>query len=147
VLWHEAHGRRWVLDGDIEACFDCIPHARLLAQMADLGDERITRLVAQWCEAGSPTRGYGVAQGAVISPLLANIYLHQFDRAMSQAGAALVRYADDFVVMCVDLDEALWALRQAAGALAELELRLNEDKTVILPFGLDFTFLGARFDG
>ena len=145
VLWHEAQGRRWVLDADIEACFDTIPHARLLALIDALGDRRITRLIAQWCEVGTPTPGYGVAQGAVISPLLANIYLHGFDTAMVEAGAALVRYADDFVVMCVDLEEALWALRRAAAALEGLELRLNEEKTVILPFGLDFTFLGAQF--
>lgn len=147
VLWYEAQGRRWVLDGDIEACFDSIPHARLLAQIESLGDRRVTELIAQWCAVGTPTPGRGVAQGAVISPLLANIYLHAFDVALVEAGVALVRYADDFVAMCSDLEETIWTLRVAAAALAELDLTLNEEKTLILPFGLDFTFLGARFDG
>ena len=147
VLWYEARGRAWVLDADIEACFDTIPHDRLLAQLDALDDRRLVGLVARWLAVGTPTPGRGLAQGSVISPLLANIYLHPFDQAMLDAGAALVRYADDFVVMSVDLEEALWAYQQAAATLARLDLGLNEAKTVVLPFGADFTFLGARFEG
>lgn len=147
VLWHEAQGRTWVLDADIEACFDTIPHRRLLALLGELGDERLVDLVGQWLAVGTTTPGLGLAQGSVISPLLANIYLHPFDAAMLGSGAALVRYADDFVVMGRDLEEALWAYEQATATLAELDLALNEAKTAVQPFGADFTFLGARFEG
>jgi retron-type reverse transcriptase len=81
----------------------------------------------------------------VLSPLLANIYLHAFDEEMTQAGYALVRYADDFVVMCLDCDQALLALHSADALLAARGLRLNPHKTAVLPFGPQFRFLGATF--
>lgn len=146
VLWHEANGRRWVADADIEACFDNISHERLLTQLAEFEDMRLLSLVASWLEVGSVAPGRGVAQGAVISPLLTNIYLHPFDAGMLQAGYALVRYADDFVVLCEDQPSAQRALDDAARLLAELGLALNQEKSHIVRFGPEFTFLGAQFD-
>jgi retron-type reverse transcriptase len=146
VLWHEARGLRWVVDADIEAYFDTVAHDHLLDQLVGLGDERLVDLIAGWLEVGATTPGRGVAQGAVISPLLANVYLHPFDVALIQSGLALVRYADDFVVMCADPREATLALAYVAEVLAELGLALNEAKTAILPFGPGFSFLGARFE-
>ena len=145
VLWHQAQGLCWVADADIEAYFDTILHRRLLSQLEPLGDERIVDLIAAWLEVGTLTPGRGVAQGAVISPLLANVYLHPFDVAMVRAGLALVRYADDLVVMCANPHAAQRALELVAGALAELDLALNQDKTAIVPFGPHFSFLGAQF--
>jgi group II intron reverse transcriptase/maturase len=145
VLWHQAQGLCWVVDADIEACFDTIVHRRLLAQLDALGDGRVVDLIAGWLEVGAATPGRGVAQGAVISPLLANIYLHPFDVALVQAGLALVRYADDLVVMCASPHDARRALERVARALAELDLSLNPDKTAIVPFGPHFSFLGAQF--
>lgn len=145
VLWHQARGLCWVADADIEAYFDTIVHLRLLAQLEPLGDERIVDLITGWLEVGAVTPGRGVAQGAVISPLLANIYLHPFDVVMVQAGLALVRYADDLVVMCATSHDARRALEHVARALAELDLSLNREKTAIVPFGPHFTFLGAQF--
>lgn len=145
VLWHQARGLEWVVDGDIEACFDNLSHNRLLAETAALGDDRVAGLVAGWLQAGAASPGRGVAQGAVISPLLANVYLHPFDVAMIQAGLALVRYADDWVILCASRREAQAALDAAADVLAELELALNPDKTAIVPFGPGFSFLGAEF--
>jgi retron-type reverse transcriptase len=86
-----------------------------------------------------------VAQGAVISPLLANVYLHSFDVPLVEAGLALVRYADDWVVMCPSAEEAMAVLDLAAEVLDELGLALNPDKTAVLPFGPHFSFLGAEF--
>jgi RNA-directed DNA polymerase len=99
VLWHHANGLCWAADADIADCFDTIPHQPLLAQMQGLGDPRLTDLIVAWLMVGATTPGRGLAQGAVISPLLANIYLHPLDVAIVTAGLALVRYADDLVVM------------------------------------------------
>lgn len=146
VLWHEARGLRWVVDADITACFDTLEHTRLLDQVVRLGDGLVTDLVAAWLAAGTPTPGLGVAQGAPLSPLLANVYLHPFDVAMIRAGHALVRYADDFVVLCRTRQDAQVALDDAADVLGSLGLRLNREKTRLARFGPGFTFLGAQFE-
>ncbi|MBN1935615.1 MAG: hypothetical protein JW934_13185 [Anaerolineae bacterium] len=145
VLWHHSLGRSWAADADIESCFDRVAHGRLLAQIDPLGDPLLTQLIAGWLRAGASLPGYGIAQGAVISPLLANIYLHPFDAAMIDAGLALVRYADDFVVMCADPQAAMRALACAQAALGDLELTLNAEKTGVVPVGPEFGFLGAQF--
>jgi len=145
ILWHEARGLAWVVDADIQACFDSIPHQRLRSLVGGTVDDRVADLLAGWLQEGSTAPGRGVAQGAVISPLLANIYLHPFDVAMIRAGLALVRYADDWVILCAGSRQANQALDLAAGVLASLDLDLNQEKTSILPLGPDFRFLGAEF--
>jgi retron-type reverse transcriptase len=144
-LWHQARGLNWVADADIEAYFDTLENWRLLRQLEALGDERLVALIAGWLEVGAASPGHGVAQGAVISPLLANIYLHPFDTRLVRAGLALVRYADDLVVMCTSQDEARRAMGWVKGTLEELGLALNQDKSAVRPFDPDFSFLGARF--
>jgi len=146
VLWHEARGRRWVVDADIAACFDSLEHTRLLDHVVRLGDSQVSDLVSAWLDVSTQTPGLGVAQGAPLSPLLANVYLHPFDVAMVQAGHALVRYADDVVVLCRTRQEAQAALDDAADILAGLDLSLNPEKTRLVPFGPAFTFLGAQFE-
>lgn len=145
ILWHQAQGLTWVVDADIADYFNTVEHTRLLELLACLEDEQVLRLIAAWLEAGASYPGLGIAQGSVISPLLANIFLHPFDTAMIAARWALVRYADDFVIMCPDEGAARVALVEAADALAAQNLALNGDKTTIVPFGPDFEFLGARF--
>ncbi|MBN1877873.1 MAG: hypothetical protein JXA33_26870 [Anaerolineae bacterium] len=145
VLWYREQGLTWVLNADIADFFNTARHATLLAYLSPLGDERVLDLLAAWLNAGTEQPGQGLAQGAVLSPLLANIYLHAFDCALVGDGLALVRYADDFVIMCTDLPHAQRALVQAADTLATLDLALNGDKTTIVEFGPDFEFLGARF--
>lgn len=145
VLYHEARGRCWVADGDIEACFDSLRHDRLLAQVAASADRPTLNLISSWLEVGAVGPGRGVTQGAVLSPLLANIYLHPFDVALISAGYALVRYADDWVVMCASRQEAEAALRRAGEALTGLGLGLNPAKTAVRAFGPEFHFLGAEF--
>ena len=91
-------------------------------------------------------RRAGVVQGGPISPLLANVYLHRFDLAMTEAGYHLVRYADDFVVLCPTEGRAEHALRVARGALENLKLCLHEGKTRVVSFEEGFQFLGYAFD-
>lgn len=89
----------------------------------------------------------GILQGAPISPLLANVYLHAFDEAMMDAGYKLVRYADDFVILCDSQGAANQALEAADRVLEQMGLRLNQAKTGIVSFESGFEFLGYTFLG
>lgn len=89
----------------------------------------------------------GISLGSVISPLLCNIYLHQLDLALSKARLQLVRYADDFVVLCRARWERDQALDIVSSALAEIRLEVNPAKTRLTAFDKGFTFLGVSFEG
>jgi len=89
----------------------------------------------------------GAPQGGALSPLLANVYLHEFDVAMVKRGHQVVRYADDFVILCRDEGGAGRALADAEKVLASLRLRPSPAKTRIVPFDEGFSFLGAVFAG
>lgn len=86
--------------------------------------------------------GRGTLQGGALSPLLANIYLHPFDLALTNQGLRLVRYVDDFVVMCATHEDAVWALDLVRRQLAALRLQVNEEKTRILAYADGLEFLG-----
>ncbi|MGH9843629.1 MAG: reverse transcriptase domain-containing protein [Blastocatellia bacterium] len=103
-----------------------------------------TRLVRNTL--GRRSGSAGAMQGSALSPLLANIVLHEFDQAMIRAGFHLVRYADDWVVTCRDAESAERALDFAARKLAELRLAVNPEKTRIIRFEQGLEFLGYRFD-
>lgn len=92
------------------------------------------------------SRLFGIVQGGALSPLLANLYLHEFDVPMIRAGFRLVRYADDFVITCRDQAEAKRALQFASARLADLRLQINPQKTRIIRFEDGLEFLGYRFD-
>jgi CRISPR-associated protein Cas1 len=106
-----------------------------------IDDERILRLMLRWLRTFG-RRGRGVAQGAPISPLLANLYLHPFDRLMAVAGWRMVRYADDLLVLAAGEAEAKRALKDVERLLRGRGLTLSRDKTRIVAPGKSFRFLG-----
>ena len=151
-----ADGHTFVVDADFASYFDTIPHERLMQRVeARISDGRVLDLLRDWLnqdilndvERWTPTQG--TPQGAVISPLLANIYLHSLDELMAARGYRMVRYADDFVVLCKSHAEAAAALVEIRAWVAENGLRLHPDKTHVgdcrIP-GEGFEFLGYRFE-
>lgn len=145
-------GYEWVVDADITRFFDEIDHDRLLEALAEhVDDPRILALVRLWisCEVqdgalrSRMTRG--VPQGSPISPLLANIYLDRFDDVLVREGRKLIRFADDFVILCKSRPGAESALELSEDVLEELRLALNPEKTRITSFEHGFTFLGVKF--
>lgn len=142
-----------VVDADIRSFFDHIDHARLLRVLGEqVLDTDIQRLVSLWLSAVLWERGKlprlqtkGVAQGSPLSPLLSNLYLDAFDHTLQAAGLAVVRYADDFVVLCPDMAAASQALALVRQVLIDFKLELNEAKTHLTSFEAGFDFLGVRF--
>jgi len=156
VDWMLKQGRTWVVDADLASYFDTIPHERLMEQVREhIADGRVLDLIEQFLRqeivAGLDrwTPRVGSPQGAVLSPLLANIYLHGLDREMNAQGYHYVRYADDFVVLCESGEEARAALEQVRRWVETAKLRLSAEKTHVADSrekGQGFDFLGYRFE-
>ena len=149
-----ASGRLHVVDVDLRKYFDSIPHKKLMAEVARrIADGAVLDLIESYLHQGvledlklwNPATG--TPQGAVISPLLANVYLHPVDVAMRQAGYTLVRYADDMVVLCRSREEAEAALAMLRELLEVRELQLHPEKTRLahLMERPGFQFLGYVF--
>lgn len=138
-------GYHWVVDGDIRTFFDEVPHAPLLKHLAAVtGDPRLVDLVGLWLD-GFSEDGRGLPQGSPISPLLANLYLDEVDDEIGEKGLHLVRYGDDFVILCRSEARAEGALERMAALLAEKGLALHPEKTRIVRFQDGFRFLGHLF--
>lgn len=149
-------GQRFVFEADIRDFFGTIDHDRLVGLVAErVSDRRVLTLLRSWLHTGVLDQGRfsetvtGTPQGGVISPLLANIYLHAFDQAWTEyGGGTLVRYADDFVVLCSSAAQAEQAQRRVRQLLGYLGLELHPDKTRVVDLreGREgFDFLGCHF--
>jgi RNA-directed DNA polymerase len=155
VLDHLTADRLVVVDVALKAFFDSIPHERLLdAERRRVTDGRVLDLIGLFLKAGVmedrrlTTPEAGTPQGGVISPLLANIYLDDLDQQLAKRGRVMVRYADDFVVLCQHADEAAHALADVQTWTANAGLTLHPTKTRIVDMhepGAWFDFLGYRF--
>lgn len=151
-------GCKFVVDADIKAYFDTIPHDKLLLSVKQrITDKAILKLIEQWLKAGIMENSsikeqiIGTPQGGVISPLLANLYLHWLDTVWEKKGfnerkhdAHLVRYADDFVIVCSQNPDKY--LEEAKRVLDKLGLTLNQEKTSVIDMHKSgFDFLGHHF--
>lgn len=148
-------GYHWVVDADIEKYFDTIDHELLVEEIEnEVSDGRVLDLIGRYLtqpimeglKEWEPERG--TLQGAVISPLLANIYLHPIDEAMESKGYKMIRYADDVVILCKTQSEAIEALQYLRELLQSRKLRLNAEKTHIVNATQrgGFDFLGYHFE-
>lgn len=148
-------GYVYVVDADFQGYFDSISKPRLMARIREkVSDSRILRLLEMFLEQGVMdglrewTPEKGTPQGAVLSPLLANIYLNPLDHLLTDAGFALVRYADDFVILCRSREDAERAMELVRQWSTTNELTLHPAKTNIVDVRTEgFDFLGYHFRG
>lgn len=151
-----AKGKCWVVDADIKGCYDNIPQESLMERVAQhISDGALLELIRRFLKQGVMESGKGwqptetgTPQGAVISPLLANIYLNPLDHLMAQQGWLMIRYADDFVILCGSQQEAEKALEQVRQWMGEAGLTLHPTKTRIVNASErgGFDFLGYHFE-
>ena len=151
-------GHVWVVDADLKGYFDTIPHDRLMERVrARIADGRVLDLIESFLRANvhetageeesGPDPDEGTPQGAVISPLLSNIYLDPLDHLMAERGVEMVRYADDFVILCRSEQDARAALAMVEEWVRKHGLTLHPEKTRVVDAGSGdgFDFLGYRF--
>jgi RNA-directed DNA polymerase len=149
-------GYHWVVDADLKSYFDTIPHEGLMERVGEkIADSRVLNLIRAMLKAGvmdsmkgwQPTE-QGSPQGAVISPLLSNIYLNGLDWKMAQKGFEMVRYADDLVVLCNSQEQAEQALEQVRQWVEANALKLHPTKTRLVDASQrgGFDFLGYHFE-
>jgi len=149
-------GYTWVVDADIQGYFDNIPQAPLIARVEErISDGKILHLIKQYLKQpimealNCHVPQKGTPQGAVVSPLLANMYLHPLDERITNAGYKMIRYADDFVILCKTEEEAQMVLDAVTKWTQENGLTLHPEKTHLrhcLEQGQGFEFLGYRFE-
>ena len=148
-------GYTWVVDADLKSYFDTIPHQQLMERVEEkVSDGRVLELLKAYLTqkvmetAQSWTPEGGTPQGAVISPLLSNLYLNPLDQQMARQGRQMVRYADDFVILCRSQEEAVVALERVRQWAEPAGLKLHPVKTRIVDATTrgGFDFLGYHFE-
>jgi len=149
-----SEGRTWVVDLDIEKCYDSIPHEPLIDRVARrISDGKVLDLIRSFLQSGVMAElnvrheTTGTPQGGIISPVLANIFLHDLDVAMEARGVAWVRYADDVVALCRSREEAEQVLELIREVLNGLGLKLSPEKTRIVHLDEGFDYLGWHYQG
>ncbi|MCO6454464.1 MAG: group II intron reverse transcriptase/maturase [Pirellulaceae bacterium] len=150
-----ASGHVYVVDADLKSYFDTIPKDRLLQIVQEkISDSRVLELIQEYLNQGvmeelqTWTPEAGVPQGAVLSPVLANAYLNPLDHHMADLGFQMVRYADDFVILCRTPEEASQALNHVRQWVEQAGLVLHPEKTHIVDSrAKSFAFLGYSFRG
>jgi RNA-directed DNA polymerase len=149
-------GKSWVVDADLKGYFDSIPQDKLMAAVGEhVADGAVLELIQRFLKQGvlesgkgwSPT-DKGTPQGGVISPLLANIYLNPLDHVMAGAGWEMIRYADDFIILCKSQEQAQQALQDVRQWVEQAGLSLHPTKTRIVDASQagGFDFLGYHFE-
>ena len=146
-------GHEYIVDADLKGYFDSIPHDRLMQLLRGrIADGAVLGLIQKYLDAGVLEEGKGwersvtgTPQGSVISPLLANVYLHPLDVLMRDSGREMVRYADDFVVLCRSQEAAQMVLREIQQWVGSVGLQLHPTKTRIATLTEGFEFLGFRY--
>ncbi|HMS17569.1 MAG TPA: group II intron reverse transcriptase/maturase [Planctomycetota bacterium] len=149
-------GHRWVVDADIQGYFDAIPRDLLMKEVREkVADSRVLQLIEAFLSQSVMedmevrATDSGTPQGGVISPLLANIYLHPVDEALATSGFEMVRYADDLVILCKTEEEAQQALELLTALMTERGLTLHPEKTRLVNEAAPnegFDFLGYHFE-
>jgi RNA-directed DNA polymerase len=151
-----SEGYTWVVDADLKRYFDTIPNERLMTRLRErVADGPVLRLIETYLKAGvmetmrdwQPSES-GTPQGAVLSPLLSNIYLNPLDHAMAAAGIEMIRYADDFVLLCRSRAEAETALASVRAWVEAEGLQMHPAKTRLVDATQrgGFDFLGYHFE-
>jgi len=149
-------GYQYVVEVDIEKYFDSVDHSLLMKKLEEeVTDTSVLNLIKDFLQVGVMEEGRwsatdeGTPQGGVISPLLANVYLNSFDHLIAGKGYKLIRYADDFVIVCGTKEEAEQVMQEVVRYLeGELHLRINKEKSRIVDFRREsFEFLGYVFYG
>lgn len=141
-------GLDWVVDADIQSFFDSIPHAPLRNTLAEFVDDKeAMRILDEWLVQGAHHTSLlrsrrGIAQGAILSPLMCNLYLHTMDQALSKASIPFVRFADDFLLFASSKQDAEQCMAFVAGVLTDLKLALHPKKTRVARSHPSLSFLG-----
>ena len=149
-------GKSWVVDADLKGYFDSIPQDKLMTAVGEhVADGAVMELIQRFLKQGvlesgkgwSPT-DKGTPQGGVLSPLLANIYLNRLDHLMAGAGWIMIRYADDFIILCQSQEQAQEALQEVRQWVEQAGLTLHPTKTRIVDASQagGFDFLGYHFE-
>ena len=140
-------GYQWAVQADFESFFDNVDHDLLQRRMhAFLSDHETENLIMQWMRAGAPSQTRGLPTGSPLSPVLSNLFLDQFDDAIVEQGGKLVRYCDDFLILCRTEQQAHDWFELAREQADKLLLKLNSEKTQFIDLDKPFVFLGFRFE-